>query len=94
MITLDAPVTRPAVSRRRLRDFSADVPHRLVTVVLEDGYIDGSGNFVRVGVVRRTFSDETVPSFADFIAACPAAGNLRRQVETYETTLDLPGTVD
>ena len=93
-ITYTTPISTPDLSTKRLVRFAADPPARRVICLFEIGYLDGSGAFVKVMESRREFTDDTTPPFADFVAACPAAGPLRRQVEQYEVTLDAPGTVD
>ena len=93
MITLTTPITQPALDKKRLLQFAADIPNHRITVIFEQGALT-AGDFTPTSRVQRTFTDDTTPSFNDFIAACPATGNLRRQVETYEVTLAQPGTVD
>lgn len=93
-ITYTTPIQTPDLTVKRLVRFAASVIERRIVCMFEIGYLDGGGRFVKVGESRREFADDTVPSFADFLAACPAAANLRRQAEQYEVTLDAPGTVD
>ena len=92
-ITYDSPVARLALTTKRLMRFAADPVARRIICLFEIGIIV-DGRFVKVEESRREFTDETTPSFADFVAACPAAAPLRRQAEQYEVTLDAPGTVD
>lgn len=93
-ITFTTPIATADLTVRRLVHFGANVTTRTIICDFETGALDAGGAFMKVEEHRRTFTDETTPSFADFIAACPAAGNLRRQTEQYETTLDRAGTVD
>jgi len=93
-ITYTTPISPADLTIKRLIGFVARPVARHVICMYEIGYLDGNGDFVKVTESRREFTDDITPSFADFVAACPAAANLRRQVETYETTLDRPGTVD
>lgn len=93
-ITYTSPQPQPNITRKRLIHFVADPVDHMIIAEFEKGFLSG-GVFTRVGpVFRRIFTDDTTPSFANFVAACPAAGPLRNQVETYETTLDAPGSVD
>ena len=93
-ITFTTPTVRSDVTKKRLVTFHGSVLERKISVLYETGYLDGSGAFIKLGELGRIFTDDTIPSFANFVAACPAAGQLRRQVETYETTLAEPGAVD
>jgi len=93
-ITYTTPVPTPDLSTKRLIRFAADPVARRIICLYDIGYLDGGGAFVKIDESRREFTDETVPSFADFLNACPAAGPLRRQAEQYEVTLDRPGSVD
>lgn len=94
MITYTNPVPTPDITRKRLVRFAADPVARSVTTLWEIGYASPGGAFIKVEEFRRVFTDFTVPSFADFVAACPAAAPLRKQVEEYEITLSVPGTAD
>lgn len=93
-ITFTVPITPPLITTKKLIHFAADPVARRIVTDYETGYINGGGTFVSVSALRRVFTDETTPSFSDFVAACPASANLRRQVEQYEVTLDRPGSVD
>jgi len=93
-ITYTTPVVQNDLTKRNLVGFAVKVLDRQVVCEFETGYLDSAGVFVKVLGTRRVFTEQTNPSFRDFLIACPAAAALRRQVELYETTLDRPGTVD
>lgn len=93
-ITYTAPVPQNALTTKKLTGFSSSLSEKKILCIFEVGYLNGGGAFVKVKEERRTFTPETTPDFNSFIANCPAGGQLRRQVEIYETTLDKPGTVD
>ena len=94
-ITFSVPITQTALAVRRLVNFGANIITHTIVCDFQTGYLDVGGAFVPVGpMIRSTFTDDTTPSFNAFIAACPAAGALRRQIEQYEVTLDRAGSVD
>jgi hypothetical protein len=93
-ITYTAPILTPDLTKKRLVRFAADPVARRILCMYEIGYLNGGGAFVVVDKSERLFTDESSPTFAQFVSNCPAAGPLRNQIETYETTLDRAGTVD
>lgn len=93
-ITYTTPIANNATTSKRLVNFSANIPDHRIVCTFDLGYIDGGGNFVKQSASQRFFTDDSTPSFNQFITNCPAAGLLRKQVEQYEVTLDRPGSVD
>lgn len=90
-ITPSQPIPRTSVTRWET-DFSARIGARMV-VLIYTGY-DATGN--KIAERRFDLTDDSTPSFAQFVAACPAGPAFKRQVEQFGATLhsDLGGTVD
>lgn len=91
-ITPSQPQPRAAVQTWKLDAISLRIYDRRVALIY--GAYDGSGN--RIDERRFIIDDNSTPSLAAFLAACPAAPNLKQQSETFGATLDpddLTGTV-
>ena len=91
-ITPSQPISRTPVARWEIDGFGARIGAHTVVLV----YFGYDANNVKVAEKRFELSDDTTPNFAAFVAACPAAPNLRRQIEQFGATLnsDLSGAVD
>lgn len=92
-ITFTDPVIPPTITSRRVFALHIDVVERRATYHFQTGYIDGAGEFVSAATGVRIFTDETNPTFADFVSGVGGMGQLRRNLELYEAALDRPGTV-
>lgn len=91
-ITPSQPIPRTPVARWEIDGFGARVGAHSVVLV----YFGYDANGVKIAEKRFELNDDTTPSFATFIAACPAGPNFKRQIEQFGATLhaDLSGTVD
>lgn len=56
------------------------------TAVIVVGLYDGSGK--RIGERRFEVGASTTPSWANFLAACPAGVTFRNQIEAFVQTID------
>lgn len=83
-ITPAAPIPRPRIGRFAVEAISLRPVDRTVTIVV--GVYDENGK--RLGERRFDLTPFSVPSVLDYLAAVPAAANLRRQTELFMGTLD------
>jgi len=90
-ITPGSPKPRTSVANWKLDAAALRIYDRRVTLIY--GGYDAGG--LRVDEHRFDITDDTTPTLATFIAACPAGPTFKQQVETFGATLhaDLAGAV-
>ncbi len=85
------PKPRTSVANWKLDAAALRIYDRHVTLIY--GGYDSVG--ARVDEHRFDIADDTTPTLAAFIAACPAGPTFKQQIETFGATLhpDLVGTI-
>jgi hypothetical protein len=91
-ITPSSPIPRTPVARWEIDGFGIRINAHTVVLV----YFGYDANNIKIAEKRFDLSDTSSPTFAAFIAACPAGPTLRRQIEQFGASLDseLSGSVD
>lgn len=91
-ISPTTPISRPPVASWELDAIGIRVRERIVALLYGGYAADGT----RLTERRFDLNDDSTPTFAEFVTACPAGPNFKRQAEAFGATLhpDLAGTVN